>query len=103
MKRRLWHLAQLKTETVFKVTLPAAKSGIVTAVVLGIGRAIGEAMAVMMVAGNVANMPSLFKSVLSYNGGGGKRNVLFIRLAKAGIVFYRTNLVYLHNGNKHYS
>ena len=56
-------LGAAKTETVFKVTLPAAKSGIVTAVVLGIGRAIGEAMAVMMVAGNVANMPSLFKSV----------------------------------------
>ena len=52
-----------KTETVFKVTLPAAKSGILTAVVLGIGRAIGEAMAVMMVAGNVANMPGIFQSV----------------------------------------
>ena len=45
------------------MVLPAAKSGIAAAVVLGIGRAIGEAMAVMMVAGNVANMPSLFKSV----------------------------------------
>lgn len=56
-------LGATKTETIFKVTLPAAKSGIVTAVVLGIGRAIGEAMAVMMVAGNVANMPSIFKSV----------------------------------------
>ena len=52
-----------KTETVFKVVVPAAKSGIVTAVVLGIGRAVGEAMAVMMVAGNVANMPKLFGSV----------------------------------------
>ena len=41
----------------------AAKSGIAAAVVLGVGRAIGEAMAVMMVAGNVANMPSLFQSV----------------------------------------
>ena len=56
-------LGATKTETIFKVTLPAAKSGIVTAVVLGIGRAIGEAMAVMMVAGNVANMPGLFTSV----------------------------------------
>ena len=56
-------LGATKTETIFKVILPAAKSGIVTAVVLGIGRAIGEAMAVMMVAGNVANMPSIFKSV----------------------------------------
>lgn len=56
-------LGATKTETIFKVILPAAKSGIVTAVVLGIGRAIGEAMAVMMVAGNVANMPGLFKSV----------------------------------------
>lgn len=51
------------TETVFKIVVPAAKSGIVTAVVLGIGRAVGEAMAVMMVAGNVANMPRLFGSV----------------------------------------
>lgn len=56
-------LGATKTETVFKVVVPAAKSGIVTAVVLGIGRAVGEAMAVMMVAGNVANMPKLFGSV----------------------------------------
>lgn len=56
-------LGATKTETVFKVTVPAAKSGILTSIVLGIGRAIGEAMAVMMVAGNVANMPSLFTSV----------------------------------------
>ncbi|MGI6003374.1 MAG: phosphate ABC transporter permease subunit PstC [Lachnospiraceae bacterium] len=51
------------TETVFKVSVHAARSGIASAVVLGVGRAIGEAMAVMMVAGNVANMPSLFTSV----------------------------------------
>jgi len=56
-------LGATKTETIFKVTLPAAKSGILASVVLGIGRAIGEAMAVMMVAGNVANMPGIFKSV----------------------------------------
>ena len=56
-------LGATKTETIFKVTLPAAKSGILASIVLGIGRALGEAMAVMMVAGNVANMPSLFKSV----------------------------------------
>lgn len=56
-------LGATKTETTFKVLLPAAKSGILTSVILGIGRALGEAMAVMMVAGNVANMPSLFKSV----------------------------------------
>lgn len=56
-------LGATKTETVFKVVVPAAKSGIVTAVVLGVGRAVGEAMAVMMVSGNVANMPGLFKSV----------------------------------------
>lgn len=56
-------LGATKTETVFSVILPAAKSGIATAVVLGIGRAVGEAMAVMMVAGNVANMPKLFGSV----------------------------------------
>ena len=50
-------------ETWFRVSVPAAKSGIATAVVLGVGRAIGEAMAVMMVSGNVPNMPSLFESV----------------------------------------
>ena len=67
-------------ETYFKVSVPAAKSGIAAAVVLGVGRAIGEAMAVMMVAGNVPNMPdSLFQSVrflttavsseMAYSGG----------------------------------
>ena len=56
-------LGATPTETFFKVSVPAAKSGIAAAVVLGVGRAIGEAMAVMMVAGNVANMPSLFESV----------------------------------------
>ena len=51
-------------ETYFKVSARAAKSGIVASIVLGIGRAIGEAMAVMMVAGNAANMPdSIFQSV----------------------------------------
>ena len=49
--------------TWFRVSAPAAKSGIAAAVVLGVGRAIGEAMAVMMVSGNAPNMPSLFESV----------------------------------------
>ncbi len=56
-------LGATKEETVMRVTLPAARSGVAAAIVLGVGRAIGEAMAVMMVAGNVANMPSLFQSV----------------------------------------
>lgn len=75
-------------ETFFRVSVPAAKSGIAAAVVLGVGRAIGEAMAVMMVAGNVANMPSLFQSVrflttavaseMSYSSPGSlQRNALF--------------------------
>lgn len=50
-------------ETCFRVSVPAASSGISAAVVLGVGRAIGEAMAVMMVSGNAPNMPSLFQSV----------------------------------------
>jgi len=50
-------------ETVFRVTVPAARSGVATAVVLGVGRAIGEAMAIIMVSGNVANMPGLLTSV----------------------------------------
>ena len=50
-------------ETLFRVSVPAARSGIATAIVLGIGRAIGEAMAIIMVAGNVPNMPRLLGSV----------------------------------------
>lgn len=56
-------LGATPVETYFKVSVPAARSGIAAAVVLGVGRAIGEAMAVMMVSGNVPNMPSLFESV----------------------------------------
>ena len=56
-------LGATELETYFRVSAPAAKSGIAAAVVLGVGRAIGEAMAILMVAGNVANMPSLLRSV----------------------------------------
>ena len=81
-------LGATPTETFFKVSVPAAKSGIAAAVVLGVGRSIGEAMAVMMVAGNVANMPSLFESVrflttavaseMAYSSPGSlQRNALF--------------------------
>ena len=72
-------LGATEVETYFRVSVPAAKSGIAAAVVLGVGRAIGEAMAVMMVSGNACNMPSLFESVrflttavaseMSYAGG----------------------------------
>lgn len=56
-------LGATETETYFRVSLPAARSGVAASVVLGVGRAIGEAMAIIMVAGNVANMPGLFTSV----------------------------------------
>ena len=56
-------LGATETETYFRVSLPAARSGVAAAVVLGVGRAIGEAMAIIMVAGNGANMPGLFTSV----------------------------------------
>lgn len=56
-------LGATPVETWFRVSVPVARSGIAAAVVLGVGRAIGEAMAVMMVSGNAANMPSLFASV----------------------------------------
>lgn len=56
-------LGATSVETYFKVSVPAAKSGIAAAIVLGVGRAIGEAMAVIMVSGNVANMPTMFESV----------------------------------------
>lgn len=51
------------TETWFRVSLRAAKGGVAAAVIQGVGRALGEAMAIIMVAGNVANMPGLFQSV----------------------------------------
>ncbi len=56
-------LGATETETYFRVSIHAARSGIATAVIQGIGRALGEAMAIIMVAGNVANMPELFGSV----------------------------------------
>ncbi len=93
-------------ETYFKVSVPAAKSGIAAAVVLGVGRAIGEAMAVMMVAGNVPNMPGLFESVrflttavaseMAYSGGLQRQALfsialvlfLFIMLINATLNFF---------------
>ena len=94
-------------ETWFRVSVPAAKSGIAAAVVLGVGRSIGEAMAVMMVAGNAANMPnSLFQSVrflttavaseMSYSSGLQRQALfsialvlfLFIMLINAALNFF---------------
>ena len=80
-------LGATPVETWLRVSVPAAKSGIAAAVVLGVGRAIGEAMAVIMVSGNVPNMPSLFQSVrflttavaseMSYAAAGLQRQALF--------------------------
>lgn len=56
-------LGASKIQTIFKVTIPAAKSGIMTGVVLGVGRALGEAMAINMVAGGSVNLPLPFNSV----------------------------------------
>lgn len=56
-------LGASKIQTIFKVTLPAAKSGVMTAVILGVGRAIGEAMAISLVAGSSVNLPLPFNSV----------------------------------------
>ena len=56
-------LGATETETWWRVSVPAARSGILASVVLGVGRAIGEAMAVIMVAGNVANLPGLLVPV----------------------------------------
>ena len=99
-------LGATPVETYFRVSVPAAKSGIAAAVVLGVGRAIGEAMAVMMVSGNVPNMPSLFQSVrflttavaseMSYSGGLQRQALfsialvlfLFIMLINATLNFF---------------
>ena len=93
-------------ETYFRVSVPAARSGIAAAAVLGVGRAIGEAMAVMMVSGNAANMPSLFESVrflttavsseMSYSSGLQRQALfsialvlfLFILLTNAALNFF---------------
>lgn len=56
-------LGATKIQTIFQVVLPAAKSGIMTAIVLGLGRALGEAMAIAMVAGGAVNLPLPFHSV----------------------------------------
>ena len=56
-------LGATKMQTIFQVVIPAAKSGILTGVVLGIGRALGEAMAINMVAGGAVNIPLPFNSV----------------------------------------
>lgn len=86
-------LGASKLQTIFKVVLPAAKSGIMTGVVLGVGRALGEAMAINMVAGGVVNIPLPFSSVrflttqlvseMSYSSGL-HRQVLFT----VGLVLY---------------
>ena len=93
-------------ETCFRVSVPAAKSGIAAAVVLGVGRAIGEAMAVMMVSGNAPNMPELLQSVrflttavaseMSYSSGLQQRALfsialvlfLFIMLINAALNYF---------------
>lgn len=56
-------LGSTKIQTIFKVVIPAAKNGIMSAIVLGVGRAIGEAMAILLVAGNAVNLPAPFNSV----------------------------------------
>ena len=80
-------LGATPVETWFRVSVSTAKSGIAAAVVLGVGRAIGEAMAVIMVSGNRPNIPSLFQSVrflttavaseMAYAGQGLQRQALF--------------------------
>ena len=99
-------LGATSVETYFRVSVPAAKSGIASAVVLGVGRAIGEAMAVMMVSGNAPNMPGLFESVrflttavaseMSYSAGLQRQALfsialvlfLFIMLINAALNFF---------------
>ena len=99
-------LGATSVETYFRVSVPAAKSGIAAAMVLGVGRAIGEAMAVMMVSGNAPNMPGLFESVrflttavaseMSYSAGLQRQALfsialvlfLFIMLINAALNFF---------------
>lgn len=89
-------------QTIFKVVLPAAKSGIMTAVVLGMGRALGEAMAINMVAGGVVNLPLPFHSVrflttaivseMSYSEGLHRQVLFTIGLVLFAFILF-TNLI----------
>ena len=99
-------LGATPVETWFRVSVPAARSGVAAAVVLGVGRAIGEAMAVLMVSGNAPNMPGLFQSVrflttavaseMSYSSGLQRQALfsialvlfLFIMLINAALNFF---------------
>ncbi len=62
-RKSSYALGASKMQTIFKVTLPSAKFGVASAIVLGVGRAIGEAMAIALVAGGVVNLPAPFNSV----------------------------------------
>lgn len=62
-------LGNTKISTIFAVQIPAARSGILAGVILGVGRAIGETMAVIMVAGNIVQLPGLFSSVRPMTAG----------------------------------
>ena len=76
MRTRRWRWALRRWKPISGYPCPAARSGIAAAVVLGVGRAIGEAMAVMMVSGNVPNMPDPVPERPLPDHGGGQRNVL---------------------------
>lgn len=102
-------LGATRLQTIFKVVVPAAKSGILTGVVLGIGRALGEAMAINMVAGGAVNLPLPFNSVRTLTtqivsemgyASGTHRQVLFT----VGLVLYLfimiINLILLKMRNK---
>lgn len=106
-------LGATKIQTIFHVVIPAAKSGIITAVVLGTGRAIGEAMAISLVSGSSVNLPLPFHSVrflttaivseMSYSSGLHKQVlftiglVLFVFIMSINLSLTRI----LKNGEKH--
>lgn len=105
LKQASLALGATYTQTIFKVCLPVAKSGIITAIVLGVGRAIGEAMAIVMVSGNTVNLPLPFNSVrflttgivseMSYSSGLHRQVlftiglVLFVFIMIINIVIYK--------------
>ena len=97
-------LGATPVETYFRVSVPAARSGIAAAVVLGVGRAIGEAMAVMMVSGNVPNMPAPVPERALPDHGGGQRDVLRRRRpAAAGAVLHRAGAVPVHHADQRHA
>lgn len=88
-------------QTIFKVIVPAAHSGIITAVVLGCGRAIGEAMAISLVSGSSVNLPLPFNSVRFLERPRSWRKCLIPRDFTGSALYHRSGAVRIYHVYQH--